>query len=254
MLTRQQIQRLALRHAIGLHAQERDYLQYLILAVLYDRPTPLIFKGGTALRIAYRGNRYSEDLDFNAPDQDATDVEQIWQAVTTGLISYGIDAELRNPWQSEVGYSVDLSYKGPLYDGRDRTKAKVRLDVNLRSEHVDTEPVLILSEYDDIRPFVATVITREHLMAEKVRALVVRGKPRDLYDLWLLVNQNVVPSQSLIQQKLVLYEVAWSEAAWESGLAQVESEWEQDLRSFVPQAADFATVKRQVEAVIGTLL
>lgn len=30
MLTRQQIQRLAQRHAIGLHAQERDYLTFSI--------------------------------------------------------------------------------------------------------------------------------------------------------------------------------------------------------------------------------
>lgn len=33
-----------------------------------------------------------------------------------------------------------------------------------------------------------TVLTLEHLMAEKVRALLVRGKPRDLYDVWLLLS------------------------------------------------------------------
>ena len=27
-----------------------------------------MFKGGTALHIVYRGNRYSEDLDFNGPE------------------------------------------------------------------------------------------------------------------------------------------------------------------------------------------
>jgi predicted nucleotidyltransferase component of viral defense system len=250
MLTRQQIQRLAHRHAIGLHAQERDYLQHLILVVLYSHPTDLIFKGGTALRIAYRGNRYSEDLDFNAPDHEAAAVEAIWQNAVADLAAYGVEAELRNPWLGEVGYSVDLSYRGPLYDGRDRTKGKVRLDANLRPESVATQPVLISSEYDDIRPFVATVINREHLMAEKIRALVVRGKPRDLYDLWLLVNQNVVVSQTLIQQKLDLYEIVWSREAWQKGLTRVESDWDQDLRSFVPQFADFNRAKQQVEAVL----
>lgn len=87
MLTRQQIQRLAQRHAIGLHAQERDYLQHLILSVLYNRPQKLIFKGGTELRLAYWGNRYSEDLGFNAPNLDATDAEAEWQAVVTGVRS-----------------------------------------------------------------------------------------------------------------------------------------------------------------------
>lgn len=250
MLTRQQIQRVAQRHAMGLHAQERDYLQHLILAMLYSRPTDLIFKGGTALRIAYRGNRYSEDLDFNAPELDATAIEATWQRVVSDLAPYGIEAELRNPWQGETGYSADLSYQGPLYDGRDRTKGKVRLDANLRHEIVATQPVLIASEYDDIRPFVVTVISREHLMAEKVRALVVRGKPRDLYDLWLLVNQNVTLSQKLIQEKLDLYNIAWSQEAWQKGLAQVESDWDRDLRPLLPQFVDFADAKQQVEAAI----
>ncbi len=250
MLTRQQIQRLAQRHAIGLHAQERDYLQHLILALLYSRAQKLIFKGGTALRLAYRGNRYSEDLDFNAPGLAAAGVEMEWQAVIAGLAAYGIEAELRNPWRTDVGYSVDLSYRGPLYDGRDRTKGKVRLDANLRPETVAVQSILITSEYDDIRPFVLSVISREHLLAEKVRALVVRGKPRDLYDLWLLVNQGVKPPEALLQEKLDLYDLVWSKDAWQAGLARVEVDWERDLRPLLPQFVDFAVARTQVESVL----
>ena len=65
MLTRTQIQRLAQRNHIGMQAQERDYLQHLLLMLLYSRSQALIFKGGTALRLVYRGGRYSEDLDFS---------------------------------------------------------------------------------------------------------------------------------------------------------------------------------------------
>ena len=65
MLTRQQLQRMAQRERIGLHAQERDYLQHVLLALVYARTQTLIFKGGTALRIVHRGGRYSEDLDFS---------------------------------------------------------------------------------------------------------------------------------------------------------------------------------------------
>lgn len=250
MLTRQQIQRLAQRHAIGLHAQERDYLQHLILSLLYSRPQSLVFKGGTALRLAYRGNRYSEDLDFNAPGYDAAAVEAEWQSVVAGLAAYGVEAELRNAWQGEVGYSVDLSYRGPLYDGRDRTKGKVRLDVNLRAESVDSQTVLLTSEYDDIRPFALTVISREHLMAEKIRALVVRGKARDLYDLWLLVNQGVEAPESLIQTKLDSYGLHWGKEAWRAAVARVEASWERDLRPLLPQFVDFAVARKQVEEAL----
>jgi predicted nucleotidyltransferase component of viral defense system len=67
MLTRSQIQRFAQRQGIGVQSQERDYIQHLLLFLLYRRSQELVFKGGTALRMVYKGNRYSEDLDFNAP-------------------------------------------------------------------------------------------------------------------------------------------------------------------------------------------
>ncbi len=71
MLTRTQVQRLAQRAGVGMQVQERDYVQHLLLASLYTRSQALIFKGGTALRLVLRGNRYSEDLDFNGPEDIA---------------------------------------------------------------------------------------------------------------------------------------------------------------------------------------
>jgi predicted nucleotidyltransferase component of viral defense system len=55
MLTRGQIQRLAQRHGIGVQAQERDYIQYLLLFLLYSKSQSLVFKGGTASFTAFSG-------------------------------------------------------------------------------------------------------------------------------------------------------------------------------------------------------
>ncbi len=133
MLTKSQIQRLAQHANIGLQAQERDYLQHMILFILYRRSQDLIFKGGTAIRLVYQGNRYSEDLDFNGQLR-LESLELLWKETITHLLDFGIEAEMRNAWQSAVGYSFDVSYQGPLYDGRSRTKGKVRIDINLRDE------------------------------------------------------------------------------------------------------------------------
>ena len=56
-------------------------------------------------------------------------------------------------------------------------------------------------------------------LAEKIRALLVRGKPRDLYDIWLL-RQGVSPDAALIARKLALYEITWSREALEDALAR----------------------------------
>ena len=119
MLTRTQVQRMAQRHRVGMQVQERDYLQHLLLYGLSGRTQGLVFKGGTALRLVYRGNRYSEDLDFNVA-VDAQDLDSVaalrtlWQQVSDDLDDYGVVAELRNEWEGEAGYRLDVSYQGPL--------------------------------------------------------------------------------------------------------------------------------------------
>ena len=243
MLTRTQIQRLAQRNHIGMQAQERDYLQHLLLMLLYSRSQTLVFKGGTALRLVYRGGRYSEDLDFSVLASGdsvgaavrSAEFRALWQAVVTDLRDFGAEGEIRNTWEGEVGLSFDVSYQGPLYDGRDRSKGKVRVDISLRDEPLTTRRELVRSEYDDVRPFVVTVLSPEHLLAEKVRALLVRAKPRDLYDVWLLIEQGVHLDGNLIGQKLKLYEMNLTQAVVEAALTRAQADWERDLRPLLGQ-------------------
>jgi predicted nucleotidyltransferase component of viral defense system len=239
MLTRAQIQRLAQRHRVGMQVQERDYVQHLLLRTLTGRSQGLVFKGGTALRLIYRGNRFSEDLDFNVAAGADTlaavaALRSLWQGIVGDLADFGMAAELRNEWEGEAGYSLDVSYQGPLYDGRDRSKGKVRVDISLRLEPVETRRELVRSEYDDVLPFVVTVLTPEHMLAEKVRALIVRAKPRDLYDVWLLLAQGVTLERGLLEQKLALYGLSLTAASLEPALSQAARDWERDLRPLLP--------------------
>jgi predicted nucleotidyltransferase component of viral defense system len=110
MLIKQQLQRIAQRHDIGLQAQERDYVQLHFLSTLFARSQALLFKGGTALRVLYRPPRYSEDLDFNATLDLANTQTQFQQAITN-LARYGMVAVERNEWKTSVGYSFDFSFE-----------------------------------------------------------------------------------------------------------------------------------------------
>jgi predicted nucleotidyltransferase component of viral defense system len=231
-----------------MQVQERDYLQHLLLSLLYARSQLLIFKGGTALRLVMRGNRYSEDLDFNGPDDVGT-LRQLWENVVASVGDYGIVAEIRKIWASKVGYSFDVSYQGPLYDGRDHSKGKVRVDVSRRQEPVQTRRELVTSGYDDVRPFVVTVLTPEHLLAEKTRALLVRGRPRDLHDIWLLLGQGVPLDLDLIERKLALYEMTLSTETLDRALARVEADWERDLLPLLPQYVAYEDAVRGVESL-----
>lgn len=245
MLIKQQLQRIAQQHGVGLQAQERDYIQHLFLSVLYARSQGLVFKGGTALRVLHRSPRYSEDLDFNAALALADAQPPLRQAVAD-LTRFGIAATVRNEWKSAVGFSFDLSFQGPLYDGHDRTKGKVRVDINLRLEPVSTERRLVSPEYDDVIPFLMTALTLEHILAEKVRALLIRGKARDVYDVWFLLERGARVNLELVNAKLMLYETNFDAQRFRERVEALEASWQRDLQPLLAQAPEFALVRERV--------
>jgi predicted nucleotidyltransferase component of viral defense system len=249
MLTKQQLQRIAQRHDIGLQAQERDYVQHLFLSTLYARSQALLFKGGTALRVLYRSPRYSEDLDFNATLDLANTQTQFQQAITN-LARHGMVAVQRNEWKTSVGYSFDLSFQGPLYDGRERSQGKVRVDVNLRPEEVASERRLVSPEYDDVVPFMMTSLTLEHVFAEKVRALLIRGKARDVYDLWFLTEQGVYPNIELVNAKLELYQTRFNPKRFQEQIETCGRSWQRDLQPLLAQMPEFAMVRARLLTVL----
>lgn len=56
------------------------------------------------------------------------------------------------------------------------------------------QTILVPFDYP-ISPYPLVVhLSKEELLAEKIRALFVRGKPRDLFDLWFLLTKK---SQSM---------------------------------------------------------
>ena len=251
MLTRDQLARIAQRNHIGLGAQERDYIQHLFLSLLYAKTQDFIFKGGTALRVAYNFARYSEDLDFNSflPSEK---VKELLAERVRELGNFGIKAEFRNLYvfkeNGERGMNADISYEGPLFNGKSGSKGKVRVDVSLRGEEGETKKVVVAPKYDDVSQFVLTAFTLDVIFAEKVRALIIRGKPRDLYDVWVLLGSGVKINRQLINNKLALYKQSFDFKEFKKGVEESRRDWENDLQGLLPQTIPFKAAKNTVIA------
>ena len=67
MLTQDQAQKMALEQQTTVDNILKEHYQMFLLDILFNAPfeNQLIFKGGTALRLAYGSTRFSEDLDFS---------------------------------------------------------------------------------------------------------------------------------------------------------------------------------------------
>jgi predicted nucleotidyltransferase component of viral defense system len=245
MLTRRQVERLAARDGVSLFVRERDYVQAAFLGRLCASTAGLVLKGGTCIRLVHGSPRYSEDLDFGS----RLGAEDAWRAVEEAvreLGRLGIEAVLRDRRGSATGFGAAISYRGPLFDGRDGTKGRVRVDVSLRGEGLEDERVAVRTDYDDVRTFVAVCATPAHLLAEKVRALLVRGKARDLFDVWFLLGRGVTPDRALIDRKLCLYGRWYSPEEAAARVAGLEKDWERDLGPLLGSAPPFAAVAREV--------
>lgn len=241
MLTRKQIEKLAYKNRVPLFIQERDYIKAVYLSLVYSRNSGLIFKGGTCLRIVHGSPRYSEDLDFNS-SLNEDEAYSVLETAVKELEYFGIKTELRNKRMSRSGFGFAISYRGPLYDGRNITKGLVRVDVSLRDEEVAENRVPVHTEYDDVRTFIISSMVLEHIFAEKVRALWVRGKARDLYDVWFLLGKGVEPDLELINRKSGLYGRVYSHEDMVEGIAALEGSWEKDMGALLGVDIPYGTV------------
>jgi len=180
--------------------------------------------------VVYNFSRYSEDLDFNSALSSSKTQEIIFDVVKS-LTDFGVKVEFRRvkvfKENGERGVRGDVSFEGPLFTGRPASKGKVRIDVSLRG-------------------FVLTVLTLEEILAEKVRALIIRGKARDLYDLWVLLGSGVSMDFPRINKKLALYQKTFELKEFKKKIREARESWEIDLQSLLPQVIPSQEVEREI--------
>lgn len=227
-----------------------------------------MFKGGTALRLIHQLDRYSEDLDFNHPDKREKIINTA-ETCADNIYNYGIPAEIRELRWGTTGVSFSLSYQGPLFQERTlsskpdelvsegiwkgvrlSSKGKIRIDVSTREEDYESELSLIKVDYPDINDFWVRSLTIEELAAEKIRALLTRGKPRDLFDVWYLYEHGVVPDKNTIDKKLSIYE---EHMELEDTLMEIEDDWESDLSVLLRQTPPFEKVTSDLNEFLQDL-
>ena len=183
---------------------ERDYCLAWFLVALSRTPLRerLAFKGGTAIKRCYFGDyRFSEDLDFTLATETTfeeirRDLDPVFAEArrATGAVFRFAREDRRTHENSHTFY---LGYEGPLAAPAGGRELKV--DITVRERLVfplEERPVLRgYEEYADLPDDAKIrVYSLGEIMAEKLVALTdqARNEPRDLYDVWYLVDGNHV--------------------------------------------------------------
>lgn len=239
MIDRRQLREL---HGVDLplHVLEQDYVQALLLQELYRETEALAFKGGTFLKHAHGLDRFSEDLDFTRLDPTA--IEELLHTAAEGLERYGLPADIDSIETRADSVLARLRYEGPLFDGSNQSRGSVEIEVSTR-EDVIREPEWrrLFVPYPETRAVTARCLQIEEALAEKLRALSMRSRGRDLYDGWFLMQQDITVVPDLFERKM--------DAVGEPAVVTVsitEREWRRDLSILLEHPPDYGTVKRTV--------
>ncbi len=234
---------------IGLYNADKDYLQDLLLLLLYrNTRKDLVFKGGTALYKCYKLPRFSEDLDFTATS--GLSKEKILE-ILGKTDQFGIKSITQKATENRINILLRLSLEGPLYHSTGK-HSRVRLDISKRDELcMDPTPVVYRSFYNDIPQFQIYVMQKEEILAEKVRALITRDAARDLYDLSWLIETGTRIDKTIINLKLKHYDKEFNNMDMKVAILNKRERWEADLKNLGVKDADFTKTRGIVFKAFG---
>lgn len=180
----------------------REYCQVVMVISMttHSLAHHFYFKGGTAIRLLLDGNRFSEDLDFTVIDLEPDAAGQAIEAMIGSIQDVGTRSS--KPLTTLAGKSYRLTWQTPLLS----TPITIKIDLSFRESVLEPMTSVIRTNYPVIATNYVQYLSKNELVAEKVRALLHRTKGRDLYDLWFLLSIQAEFNPDLINRKLSYYQ------------------------------------------------
>lgn len=191
----------------------REEWEMMILKKLFESPfgKDLVFKGGTALRLAYNSPRFSEDLDFSILKK-ISDI--VFSSEIKKIESQFPQVKITDLKSKYYTYLAEFKIKEDWKE----TPFRIKVEISKRKtfkKGKGYELLLLTSLVTNVQAL-GNVATLEQIIKEKYRAARSRGKARDIFDLWF-INQK-------LKRKLDL-----------KGIKVPRKEMKRDLRKYLPE-------------------
>ena len=234
-------------------AIERELLQYDILAGLHAGGLlrHLVFKGGTAIWLAYGGSRYSDDVDFSRrPWCDQHSLDGLADAVAGAINShYGLEARAERRLLSGGTPLVERWRVHVKTAPGERFSPALIVPIDVAGE-VAAAPALVRlrARYAHLLPqaesFVVPTFTAGQIAAEKAVACPAavlelgRERYRDIWDMWWLDRDETLEVDA---DQMAAAVGADNSAAYRS----MADEFTSQLKQFI-DSEDFAATMRNL--------
>lgn len=197
MITNEALEKLSRQYQTGVFPNiVREYFQHVFLGELYklSEAKQMLFKGGTALRFIYGSPRFSEDLDFSLfgvlPSQTKSFAEGLFVKVLAEMEQIGIKVDIGVKSDATTGgYFGVATFKMPEYQ-------QVAVEINISARNGRDMRGEVDSVANNFVPAYTVIhLPQNELVDEKIfGALRERKKPRDFYDLYIIMRKGLLSS------------------------------------------------------------
>ncbi|MBS3121322.1 nucleotidyl transferase AbiEii/AbiGii toxin family protein [Candidatus Woesearchaeota archaeon] len=234
---------------LNLGQAEIDYIQHLFL-IFFSKHSgnSYIFKGGTALQKGYGLNRFSIDLDFTQVHEN--NINEIINKISSDISDFGYKTEVEE--KKTIGKTFILKINGPLYIGTKMSICNLKIEISQR-ESILLKPQFkeIMPRYNDLQPYTIMIMDEEEILAEKVRAIMTRNKPRDVFDLGFILKRGAKFQLEFINKKLEYYKEQFEMKRFIDKLKEKENIWEKEMRNYVKDVPEFKTILKEITNAIN---
>jgi predicted nucleotidyltransferase component of viral defense system len=222
-----------------------------------------VFQGGTALRLCYGGERYSEDLDFVCGKAGSyfTDVE-FKDLIEAGLETtkktlnrdFGIDAgqiSLKKPEHPDLVKQNPITVAAwqiivPIDATPHAPKSRIKIEfANVPA--YDTKPMAVRATPGlvQIQDVILTAESADEILADKAVALTARAalKFRDVWDVWFLQDRlDATADRDTVSKKFDDYVTSDVQEKAERRLSELSTE--ATAQAFLSEMKRFLPAKR----------
>jgi len=184
----------------------REFLQVLILKIMYDRRyfKNLTFTGGTALRLLFELQRFSEDLDFSLTEKKGYNFNDFVSDIELQLKKHNLNVETRKQDKRTV-QNVMIKFKDVLFElhlsNFKSQNLSVRIEIDGNPPQGWNSQVSLISK---TYVFTVTHFDLPSLYATKLHACFFRKytKGRDIYDFLWYLGKNMQPNYELLNNAI----------------------------------------------------
>ena len=213
----------------------KDYFVTLLLYLIRDI-NGIYFKGGTALnKIFLNHARLSEDLDFSL----TREVSDVKKEIIETIEKSGLFRKITEDKNVDGFLRIVVEYTG--FGGE---KDNVFIDLNKRAKLILPPEIYKIKHFyiPFIPEFSVNTLAKEELIAEKVAATIGRNKPRDHYDVYMIMKKGISINMKLVKKKCHESGDDFSIVKMFNKAKMLKNRWDKDMIFLISEDITFQEV------------